>query len=244
MPTTGLTTEWQLFLITLLVYANALNCGFCFDDISAIVDNKDLKPHTPWSNLFWHDFWGTPMSREQSHKSYRPLCVLTFRLNYLVHGLQPWGYHLTNIVLHAGVCILYFKVLKKAALASSRVATISGYLFAVHPVHTEAVTGVVGRAELLSSWFFLLTLLLYQKSCKSYKGSFSHIALALAMVSVSCAMLCKEQGITVLGILVIYEVFVVQKFSLKRITAFKVDLAFILRMLTVLTTGLLLLGFR
>jgi hypothetical protein len=43
-------------------YIPALDCGFVFDDISAIVDNKDLRPRTPVSNLFLNDFWGTPMS--------------------------------------------------------------------------------------------------------------------------------------------------------------------------------------
>ena len=133
-----MTLEWQLLLLILVVYLNALKCGFVFDDISAVLDNKDLKPHTPWTSLFWHDFWGTPMSREHSHKSYRPLCVLTFRLNYLVHGLEPWGYHLTNIILHALVCIMYYRLLKALKVYSLRVASISSYLFALHPIHTEA----------------------------------------------------------------------------------------------------------
>ena len=133
-----MTLEWQLLLLILVAYLNALKCGFVFDDISAVLDNKDLKPHTPWTSLFWHDFWGTPMSREHSHKSYRPLCVLTFRLNYLVHGLEPWGYHLTNIFLHALVCIMYYRLLKALKVYSLRVASISSYLFALHPIHTEA----------------------------------------------------------------------------------------------------------
>jgi len=47
--------------------------------------------------------------QEQSHKSYRPLCVLTFRLNYILHALAPLGYHLVNMVLHAVVCGLYYR---------------------------------------------------------------------------------------------------------------------------------------
>lgn len=47
--------------------------------------------------------------QEQSHKSYRPLCVLTFRWNYLIHGLEPYGYHLVNILLHLVVSLLYFR---------------------------------------------------------------------------------------------------------------------------------------
>lgn len=44
-------------------YYNSLNCGFVFDDISAIKENKDLRPHTPWRNIFANDFWGTPMQK-------------------------------------------------------------------------------------------------------------------------------------------------------------------------------------
>lgn len=49
--------------------------------------------------------------QEQSHKSYRPLCVLTFRWNYLLHQLEPMGYHLVNLILHAIVCLMYFRYL-------------------------------------------------------------------------------------------------------------------------------------
>ena len=48
--------------------------------------------------------------QEQSHKSYRPLTVLTFRLNYLLHQLEPYGYHLANVLLHAIVCLLYLRL--------------------------------------------------------------------------------------------------------------------------------------
>ena len=49
--------------VALLVYCNALSCSFVFDDISAIKENRDLRPHTPVTNLFFHDFWGTPMQK-------------------------------------------------------------------------------------------------------------------------------------------------------------------------------------
>ena len=107
-----------------------------------------------------------------------------------------------------------------------------------------SVTGVVGRAELLSSVFVLLTILLYQRSVQTS----SYVALILAMLSVSCAMLCKEQGITVLAILVIYEVFLVQKMmsspSLLQFWRKKISWAFSLRLLTVICTGALLLSLR
>ena len=57
----------------------SLDCDFVFDDVSAVKDNRDLRPHSPITNIFLHDFWGTNMEKEHSHKSYRPLTVLTFR---------------------------------------------------------------------------------------------------------------------------------------------------------------------
>lgn len=86
-------------------------------------------------------------------------------------------------------------------------------LFAVHPIHTEAVTGVVGRAETLASIFFLASFILYTKSTK-FKRSTGWKYLILSMASVATAMLCKEQGITITGVCAIYEIFVAQKLRL------------------------------
>ncbi|KAI1888583.1 hypothetical protein AGOR_G00186660 [Albula goreensis] len=204
----------EIFLLSGVVvgcYWNSLWCGFVFDDVSAILDNKDLRPSTPLQNLFLNDFWGTPMSEERSHKSYRPLTVLTFRLNYLFSELSAQSYHLLNMLLHAAVCVIFLRVCRLFLdKTSSRVAAL---LFAVHPIHTEAVTGVVGRAELLSSIFLLAAFLSYTRS----KGSDHSIVwspIALTVVLVAVATLCKEQGVTVIGICCVYEVFVAQGFTL------------------------------
>ncbi|XP_029457512.1 protein O-mannosyl-transferase TMTC3 isoform X1 [Rhinatrema bivittatum] len=192
-------------------YWNSLLCGFVFDDVSAILDNKDLHPTTPLKNLFQNDFWGTPMSEERSHKSYRPLTVLTFRLNYLLSELNAVFYHLLNLILHAVVCVLFLKVCK--LFLDSQSSLIASLLFAVHPIHTEAVTGVVGRAELLSSIFFLAAFLSYTRS-KGPDNSIVWTPIAVAVFLVAIATLCKEQGVTVVGICCIYEVFIAQGYTL------------------------------
>ena len=127
-------------LISVAVYVTVLDLQFCFDDHSAIKGNADLRPSSSWMNLFSNDFWGTPMHIEGSHKSYRPLCVLTFRINYVIHELAPFGYHLVNVLLHAFVTWLFVRLCQKVVLCSNEVALIAGLLFAVHPVHTEAVS--------------------------------------------------------------------------------------------------------
>nr|XP_040018143.1 protein O-mannosyl-transferase TMTC3 [Gasterosteus aculeatus aculeatus]XP_040018144.1 protein O-mannosyl-transferase TMTC3 [Gasterosteus aculeatus aculeatus]XP_040018146.1 protein O-mannosyl-transferase TMTC3 [Gasterosteus aculeatus aculeatus]XP_040018147.1 protein O-mannosyl-transferase TMTC3 [Gasterosteus aculeatus aculeatus] len=204
----------EILLLTGLVvgcYWNSVSCGFVFDDVSAILDNKDLRPATPLRNLFLNDFWGTPMAEERSHKSYRPLTVLTFRLNYLFSELTAASYHLLNVVLHAVVCVLFLRVCRLFLDKTS--GLVAALLFAVHPIHTEAVTGVVGRAELLSSIFLLAAFLSYTKSTGADR-SIVWSPIALTVVLVAAATLCKEQGITVIGICCVHEVFVAQGFTL------------------------------
>ena len=125
--------------IAILLYLNTLDCGLCYDDKSAIITNGDITSRAPWTNLLWNDFWGTPMSSKDSHKSYRPLCVASFRLNYLIHELEPMGYHLVNVLLHGAVCYLYVQ-LCGIIFSDVWLALIAGLLFAVHPIHTEAVS--------------------------------------------------------------------------------------------------------
>lgn len=204
----------EILLLTGLVvgcYWNSLSCGFVFDDVSAILDNKDLRPTTPIRNLFLNDFWGTPMAEERSHKSYRPLTVLTFRLNYLFSELSAASYHLLNVAFHAAVCVLFLRVCRVFQDKTS--SLVAALLFAVHPIHTEAVTGVVGRAELLSSIFLLAAFLAYTKSTGADR-SIVWTPIAVTVVLVAAATLCKEQGITVVGICCVHEVFVAQGFTL------------------------------
>ena len=125
--------------VAVLVYLNTLDCGMIYDDEPAIKWNRDIRSQVPWKQIFLNDFWGTPLHSAVSHKSYRPLCVASFRLNYMLHGLEPLGYHLVNVLLHAVVCYLYVQ-LCTLVFAQVWPALMAGLLFAVHPIHTEAVS--------------------------------------------------------------------------------------------------------
>lgn len=140
--------------------------SFCYR--RAILSNPDLLPTTPLHKLLENDFWGTPLSDSGSHGSYRPLCVLTFRLNYLLGGFQPWGYHLVNVLLHCLATTLIVKVARHV-LPKSRTPVgpaVTGLLFASHPLHTEAVAGIVGRADLAACILYLLSFLAYTTHVK------------------------------------------------------------------------------
>ena len=105
------------------IFLNSLYGDLVFDDVHAIIRNRfgaedypclryltvscrDVLGETPISSLWVNDYWGDLLSSNESHKSYRPLTVLTFRINHAVHGLSPVGYHLVNVVAHALVSIL------------------------------------------------------------------------------------------------------------------------------------------
>ncbi|RWS05433.1 transmembrane and TPR repeat-containing protein CG4050-like protein [Dinothrombium tinctorium] len=185
-----------IVFLTNAAYLNCLMCGLVFDDMSAIVTNSDLRSNeSSILDLFAHDFWGTPISLELSHKSYRPLTVLTFRLNYSLHELNALGYHFVNMILHTIVTLLFHRLASKVILKSEKVAMISSILFALHPIHTEAVTGVVGRAELLAALFYFL----------AFDAYISSRLLLFCTFSI-CSLLSKEQGITILGVCFIYEI--------------------------------------
>ena len=141
------------FLLSVACYLNSLSGELVHDDIFAVRDNQDLRSSTPIAQLLRDDFWGEPMRSPVSHKSYRPLTVLTFRVNYVLHELQPWGYHVINILLHGLATILFGIVCRKVVYRSAAgvgrwssgegLAFTAMMLFASHPVHTEAVSEVI-----------------------------------------------------------------------------------------------------
>lgn len=186
----------------------------------AILTNSDLRADSPWSDLLVNDFWGTPLHHSGSHKSYRPICVATFRLNYLFGELEPFGYHLVNVILHGIVSILFHYLTKYIFGDRILPRIIATLLFLVHPIHTEAVASVVGRAEILACLFFLLSLMAYLRSvnCSNLVTSerivcteFNWGWLACSMMLAVMALFSKEQGVTVLGVCAVVDVFIVSK---------------------------------
>ena len=153
---------WIAATAGLLCYANSLTHGFTYDDLPLVVENPRIR--ALGNPEIWRtDWWRYPRVEggaldPRRDLLYRPLTLFTFALNYAAHRLAPWGYHLANVLLHAAVCALVCRLAQRL-LGHPRVALFAGLLFAVHPVHCEAVASVVGRAETLSSLFLLLGLL-------------------------------------------------------------------------------------
>lgn len=199
-------------------YLNAIYCAFVFDDTLAIVNNPDVKPNSKLSDIFAHDFWGKSIIAFDSHKSYRPLTILSFRAHTLsTYPPDPRSFHAVNIALHAlvtGCMVKLAATLWPAASVSAssqrHVALLAGLLFAVHPVHVEAVTGTVGRAELLCALCCFASASAYA-ACAAPTAASRSTRLCLGLLAAMLfftAVLCKETGVTLLGVLGVREAFV------------------------------------
>ncbi|XP_074758197.1 protein O-mannosyl-transferase TMTC1 isoform X4 [Athene noctua] len=196
-----------------LCYGNSLRGEFVHDDVWAIVNNPDVRAAAPVAAAFANDFWGKRMAENTSHKSYRPLCVLTFKLNILLAGMNPFYFHAVNVILHCLVTLVLMYTCDKAVFKDCRLAFVTALFFAVHPIHTEAVTGIVGRADVLACLLFLLAFLSYNRSVdqlyvgEHFPPTASPFFLLLSLFFGTCAMLVKETGVTVFGVCLVYDFF-------------------------------------
>ncbi|XP_043374000.1 protein O-mannosyl-transferase TMTC1 isoform X3 [Dermochelys coriacea] len=194
-----------------LCYGSSLRGEFVHDDVWAIVNNPDVRAAAPWAGVFANDFWGKGMAENSSHKSYRPLCVLTFKLNILLAGMNPFYFHAVNVFLHCLVTLVLMYTCDKAVFKDSRLAFVTALFFAVHPIHSEAVTGIVGRADVLACLLFLLAFLSYNRSVdhfyvgEHFPPTASPFFLLLSLFLGTCAMLMKETGVTVFGVCLVYD---------------------------------------
>lgn len=149
------------------------------------------------------DFWGQALRSPRSHKSFRPITTLTYRINYLLNGDNLFWYHVVNRVLHIVVTGLA-TILTHIALESADgfPALVGGLLFAVHPIHGEAVCNLTGRAELLMAFFYLFGVLIYYQSLQISPNKLHTIKASLLTIVVPlfcawCALLSKETGVVV-----------------------------------------------
>uniref|UniRef100_A0A8C6T8U9 dolichyl-phosphate-mannose--protein mannosyltransferase n=1 Tax=Neogobius melanostomus TaxID=47308 RepID=A0A8C6T8U9_9GOBI len=194
--------------LCVLCYGNSLRGELVHDDVWAIINNPDVRAGSSVRSIFSNDFWGKRMADNTSHKSYRPLCVLSFKLNVWLGGMTPLYFHLVNLLLHTAVCCLLLVTCERCVFSQPRPAFVTALLFAVHPVHTEAVSGIVGRADVLACLLFLLSFLCYRWRSASPRPAPPHplaLCLSLSLLLGSGAMLVKETGVTVFGVCVLYD---------------------------------------
>ena len=203
-----------IILITVLLiftYASALSNLFVWDDAWNIVSNQFIKSWKNFPLLFnqtylttFEDF-GFLGERQigSGEVSYRPVTTLTYFIDYAFWGLNPFGYHLTNILLHLlNAILLYF--FASQLTNNKRIGLFSALLFALHPVNSEAVAVVSFREDLLAFLFFITSLIFYIKinaSCGRKKTIFYVLSLASFLL----ALFSKEMAFTLPLILILYD---------------------------------------
>jgi tetratricopeptide (TPR) repeat protein len=136
-------------LVAAAIYLPTVGNDFTIDDFFIVRDNPDIASLDNIPGHFVAPYWPGRVEAGM----YRPLTILSLTVNRALTGPEPWGYHLVNLLLHASVsALVWYCVLGAAGRPAAWGAAL---LFAVHPLHTEAVTNITGRSEVLASLWVL-----------------------------------------------------------------------------------------
>jgi hypothetical protein len=142
----------SVIVVAFAAFAGTLAGGFVFDDVWIVRENPRVRDLARIGEILTTPYWG-----ETASGLYRPVTLATFAVNHALHGLDAFGYHAVNVLLHAAVSLLVFRLARRWLPRGA--AFGAALLFAVHPVHVEAVAGIVGRSDLLAAFFLLGALL-------------------------------------------------------------------------------------
>lgn len=175
----------------LLVYAQTLGHGWVFDDQMEVVLNPFVQSWEHLPRIFSSTVWaGSGMETYL----YRPLGQLTFLVNHGISGLEPWSWHLVNVLLHAGISVLVLRLGVRWGLPVAA-AGVGALLFAVHPVHVEVVAAVHGRKDLLATAFVLGVALAHPRA-REESGPW----VLAAVLLLAGAVLSKETGVMAVAV--------------------------------------------
>jgi tetratricopeptide (TPR) repeat protein len=173
-----------IVVAVLLVYANSFSVPFLLDDQGSIEANPTL-------GSIW-DALRPPAGGETV--AGRPLLNISFALSHALSGLEVWGYHLLNVLIHAGAALLAYGLVSRTLRRlgqpdASWFALVAALVWALHPLQTESVTYISQRAESLVAFFYLLTLYAFVRSVESPTPARWQ---ALAVAACALGMAAKE----------------------------------------------------
>src|ERR1700737_1654355 len=172
--------------LTLLAYIPCLRGDFVnYDDPEYVSENAHVCRGLTGEGVAWA--WTTTHAA-----NWHPLTWLSLQLDaQLFGGAQPWGYHLTNIVLHAANALLLFRILRRLTGAIWRSAMVAA-LFALHPLHVESVAWIAERKDTLATLFGLLSLIAYVR----YAAAPSSSRYAWTAITLALGLLAKPMLVT------------------------------------------------
>ena len=192
---------WIIPLLALALYLPSFNSDFTLDDVLIIEENVNVKSLDKIPEIWTSHYWSGKVDATD-HGLYRPLTLTTYNLQYVFQGKNPGPFHVLNILLHALVCFVLMKFIS-LVFKDPLLMALGGLLFAIHPVHTEAVCGIVGRAELLAGLFILTAGISYHH----WRKSSSWMWMAGLLISTFAAIASKEHGFMLPAILLLQELY-------------------------------------
>ncbi len=182
--------------VAAVCYLNTLHNGFVSDDHQLIFEHPYVKSVGDWARIF-------TVGHYAGSGGYRPFTTLSFALNYSVGDSHPFGFHLTNLLLHALNCALVFLIAQRL-LRSATSALAIALIFAVHPIHSEAVAWISGRAELLATSLLLVAWLCHFETRRSDASSCFQIG---SLAAFFAALLAKENALVFPLLIVLSDLF-------------------------------------
>lgn len=190
-----------LILLGLLAYWPMFQNDFVWDDLKFIVANPAIRGFWPITRFFQVQSSGIayPLTGD------RAAMVFSLALDFALWKLNPFGYHLTNLLLHL-LCVFGVAWLALMITRSRGAGFMAGALFALHPGHAEGVIAFAGRSDLLACLFVLLGFWGYYRH-RETGGWRRAVWYGVSLVSFLIACFSKETGLALLGLLLVYEVF-------------------------------------
>ena len=186
----------------MLAFSNSFQAGFVLDNKGLLLDPR-IREFTPenFALILKHTYWW-PTGEAGL---YRPFTTLSYLFNYAVlgDGVQPAGYHSINLVLHLGNVLLAYALALRLVRKFWPSVFIAA-LWAVHPVLTESVTNIVGRADLLAAMAVLSGFLIYLKSAEA-TGLARVVWLAGLAIVTTIGVFSKESAVAILPLIALYE---------------------------------------
>jgi Flp pilus assembly protein TadD len=201
-----------IFLFPFIIYSNTIGHGYALDDAMVITHNHYTKQgFAGLKYIFSNDSFKGFFQEKAVYLPggrYRPLSIATFAVEYEIFGLNPHISHLINILVYAFTGLILFRLLKlmltekKLSLSWLTLHALSAFIFLAHPVHTEAVTNIKGRDELLTLMFALITL----SAVIKYIDTNNWYWLIVSFITFILALLSKENAVVyiVLAPLTVY----------------------------------------
>jgi len=186
-------------VLPVLIYLNSLGNTFVYDDYLTITNNYFIREWRYLSAFFNQKYFAI-----SNELTYRPVVTFSYFVDYAIWQLRPWGYHLTNLIIHTlNVYLVYFTAYH---LFKNRItAFISCLLFSIHPIFSEAVNAVSYREDLLSATFLLAAFILFVKYSQNPNGRSFIIRYPLSLLAYLLAMVSKETAIVLPFLILSYE---------------------------------------